>query len=197
MENRINLGRILHAYRVNGYSIFGNDSKNYNLNLIGIRSNKDKPGEFNDHFVCLWKYKGKWNLIQTNITTDPGLYWLKNPLNVNGTFILEPNQYRGVWKKGLHKGRPGLVQKSPVSGWRDNDKDTDTEKQVYVEDAIIGINLHDTKESSNWTASAGCQVIPDSSFYKIFMYICDESIKNWGNSFTYTLFSEDDFFDKK
>ena len=43
-----------------GYNLFEDDSKNYNLNLVGIRSKDETPNTFNDWFTVFCKYQGEW-----------------------------------------------------------------------------------------------------------------------------------------
>ena len=33
-------------------------------------------------------------------TTDPGTYYREDPMNVRGTAVMQPEQYRGVYKIG-------------------------------------------------------------------------------------------------
>src|SRR5690606_4080192 len=69
---------------------------------------------------------GKERLKIWTITTDPGTYWLNNPINRLGTAILKPNQWIDCWQIGNHKGdpkHPALVQVKPVTVWRDSYRD--------------------------------------------------------------------------
>ena len=40
--------------------------------------------------------------------------------------------------------------------------------------------------------SAGCIVIPNLKLFNKFLNVCDQSIKIFGNNFTYTLINEND-----
>jgi hypothetical protein len=62
-----------------GYKVFDNDSKPYNLNIVGLRTADMTPNTFNDWEFVFWKYRGSWEGMKFPITTDPGLYYLKNP----------------------------------------------------------------------------------------------------------------------
>jgi hypothetical protein len=179
------------------YTFFENDSKNYNLNLVGIRTKAKKVNTFDDILLVLWNYKG-WNVNSYIITTDPGLYWLRKPMNVDGTAIVKPGQYRGVWKKGTHKGYPALQQIEPITVIRDYNRDDKLNYNSGVEQTgLFGINLHKsyndyTERVGKW--SAGCQVFRDGTeFDDYFMPLIDKAAKMWGNSFTYTLVCEEDF----
>ena len=177
-----------------GYAFFTNDTKDYNINIIGIRSNDMIPNTFNDKMCVCWKYNGTWNLRQYDCTTDPGLYYLQNPMNSNGTAILVPGQYRGAYCVGLHKGYEALRQQKPMKYWRDVNRDGkfDMTGKIYEEIGYTDIHrANDTKKSlqvDKW--SAGCQVIADSKDFNEFMRICNNAKNIYGNSFTYTLLTE-------
>lgn len=184
-----------------GYSFFGLENP-FNVNIIGVRSFNTKANSFDDTLILIFSdYSGKnWNL-QFDITTDPGLYYLNNPLNYKGTAILVPDQYRGVWEIRKHQGKyKALCEKSdkPVKVYRDNNRDAflDFDRST-IEEGVFGINLHHSNyytESFNvgkW--SAGCQVFKRVKDFNYSMSIFREAKKIWGNSFTYTLLEEKDF----
>src|SRR6478609_4254603 len=126
MKTSPSLEQVIKSMQALGYKIQDSDALDYNLNLVGIRSNDMTPNQFNDWEYVFWKYAGSWELVKFRITTDPGLFYLKNPANVEGTAIVKPGQYINVWSKGLHKGEyPALVQTGPITVFRDNDKDGD------------------------------------------------------------------------
>ena len=84
------------------------------------------------HNVILWfdyitkenNREAYWNRKIYPITTDPGFKSRTNPMNNSGCAILAPNQYRGCWTFGYHKGRyEALVQTKPVKVYRDNNKE--------------------------------------------------------------------------
>ena len=101
----ITIQNIQKALLKKGYNLFEDDSKNYNLNLVGIRSKDETPNTFNDWFTVFWKYQGEWFFYVFKCTTDPGLYWLNHPMNKLGTGILKEGQYHGMWARDLHQGR--------------------------------------------------------------------------------------------
>lgn len=186
-------------FKEKGYKFFENDSKNYNLNIFGIRSSDMTPNSFND-FVCLmWKYKGNWTTKIYEATTDPGLYYLENPMNVNGTAIMVPDQYLGAYEIGLHGEKyEALRQKKVMRYFRDNDRDKEfdlNESLIYEEVAYTNVHHASYTRTSiqvdKW--SAGCIVIADIKKFKEFMKICKKSKDIFGNSFTFTLINERDF----
>lgn len=179
--------------------LFFDKQKPYNLNIIGIRSNTTVSNAFDDHLYLIYR-DDSLNLLSHRfaVTTDPGAHWLKNPLNVNGTAILVPGQYRGSHQIGLHrKTYEALVQKAPVKVWRDNDKDDHIDTGGKIYEGIFGINIHrsnaqgESQVVEKW--SAGCTVFKKVADFNFFMDICRKARNLYGNSFTYTLLEEKDF----
>jgi hypothetical protein len=163
------------------------------INIVGVRTSTQVPNAFDDHMHLVWISKGKWQEKVFVCTTDPGTYWLENPMNVQGTAILVPGQYP-VYKWDMHRGKyEALCQRSgKVSVYRDGNKDNvlDWHDSVITE-GYYGINLHHAGTASTqvdkW--SAGCQVIAKLADWK-------KAFKIWKSSeadlFTYTLIVEAD-----
>lgn len=197
MKTTPSLDTVIKALSKQNYKLFDNDTKPYNLNLVGIRSADTTPNTFNDWEYVFWKYRGSWDVLKFEITTDPGLYYLKSPMNELGTAILKPGQYPGMWTLGKHKGAyPALVQAAPVTVIRDFNRNNYLDYTSGREDkGMFGINNHRAVENGRsimvekW--SAGCQVFADYFQYEIFMRVVSEAVKNWTPSFTYTLLTED------
>jgi hypothetical protein len=173
------------------YAFFSNGD--YNLNIIGVRSNTRIANSFDDTLLCIFKKNGEWVVNNYPITTDAGTHWLKNPMNQKGCAILKENQYRGCYKIGLHRQEyTALVQRKEVEVYRDNNLDNylDMDNKT-IERGFFGINIHrsnpmnESKQVDKW--SAGCQVFKNKSNYDSFISTCEKSSKIWGNSFTYTL----------
>jgi len=182
------------------YSFF--DKGNYNLNIFGIRKNETKPNSFDDLICLAYKVDDKEYMKIYQATTDPGTYWLKNPSNVNGTAILVPGQYKKAFKIGYHQGKyEALKQNTKFKVYRDNDRNNvlNFSAPIY-EGSSFGINIHratanDGQKSvqvDKW--SAGCQVIAAKDDFDEFMNIIRKSAKLYGDVFTYTLFTEQQFF---
>lgn len=181
-----------------GYAWF--TKGDYNLNIIGIRSNnKNKiTNKYDDILVVDYNTGNGHNRVYYNITTEPGLYYTKNLLNTAGAAILVPGQYRGCWQLGLHKNvYKALVQKKPVKVYRDKNKN-----DVYdlhpetIQNGMFGINIHRSSEKVTVDTvnkySAGCQVFNDIKQFESFIRLCEKQRKLYGNSFTYTLINEED-----
>lgn len=182
-----------------GYAYF--DKGLYNLNIIGIRTDNDNKvtNKFDDYLIVIYNSsEGKESRVIYNITTKPGLSTILKPENSKGTAILVPNQYRGCWQLGLHKGKyTALCQKKPVKVYRDNNKNKvyDLEPKT-IDEGIFGINIH--RANKNYARqtvdmySAGCQVFQEPNQFDSFIRLCKKQRDLYGNSFTYTLIDEKD-----
>lgn len=234
------LERIIAVLKAKNYSVFEQDTKNYNLNLVGIRAPNSVPNAFDDVMTVFWKYNGKWTLRYFPCTTDPGLYWLKEPTNPFGTGIVKEGQYKSLWQLGLHQGKyTGLTQKNEVTCIRDFDKDNVldftqpdltflTKKQLNdkyktvewydkegklvwrEQTGFFGMNGHRANSNGGsiqvdrW--SAMCQVLQNKSIfnpenqavkvyeYDYFINLCQKAKAAFGNSFTYSLINDKDFY---
>lgn len=178
------------------------DDRDYNLNLVGVRSDDNRSGQFNDRLMVAFKQHGAELCFSFAFTTDPGVYWRENPMHVDGTAVVVPGQYRGLWRIGSHQGLyEALTQTKRVTVARDNNRDSVAEIDGEHQTGIFGINLHRAhqrkkiKEVEKW--SAGCQVVADPDEYAILMGVCRKAAKLWGNSFTYTLIEEGDLWPEK
>lgn len=189
------------VFRKKDYVFFDNQ-KAFNLNIYGIRTFSDSINSFDDYIGVIYRDDTlEWVTLLFAATTDPGKYWLNNPISTKGTAILVPGQYQGAWKLGLHQGKyEALCQKKPVKVYRDDDKDNELDFDPEdIEEGIFGINIH---RSNPYTESyyvdkwsAGCQVFKKIADYNRFMVLIRKAKELYGNSFTYTLLTEKDFLD--
>ena len=182
-----------------GYAFFDYKKKAWNLNIIGVRSDIAKANKFDDSMYVVYRNSSREGEVRLyRITTDPGTYYLKNPMNVNGTAIVVPGQYRSAYKRGTHYPYEALVQrgKNPIKIYRDRDKDEilDMDPDTIIE-GHFGINIHKAGTDSSivhkW--SAGCQVFKTSSDFNDFMKLIHRSESHWGKYYSYTLLEEKDF----
>ena len=187
-------------FKKKGYAYFTNGQ--YNLNLIGVRSNNNNKvtNKYDDFLVVIYNTtKGPTRKVFP-ITTEPGATQVANPSNKKGVAILVPGQYRGVWKIDLHNGKyKALCQRNgAVKVYRDNNKDN-----VYdlnpknIDKGWFGINIHRSSPYYPPTFvngySAGCQVLQRPSDFNTLMYLANCQIKaGKGDTFTYTLINEED-----
>ena len=176
-----------------GHKVFDNPRYDYDLNIFGIRNKHGETNAFDDTLGVLYLWDGSWRGHYWRGTVDPGAYWLENPMNVKGTAVMCPGQYRGAYEIGSHRGKPGLVQSGPVSVWRDYNRDTTIDRQGDPDHGLFGCNLHRAGASSKFVDrwSAGCQVWATERDFEEFMDICDKQVKMTGfKTFTYTLLDQ-------
>ncbi len=170
----------------------------YNVNLVGVRNMDGRVNKFDDMLLMICRDNHKrWIVDSYQITTDPGLYWLHHPMNVDGTAILCPNQYRGAYRIDKHRGKyDALCQLgAPVTVWRDDNRDSTYNMDDDTKDTgFFGINIHKAGRNSTnvnkW--SAGCQVFKNDGDFKEFMTTMQIAKDRFGNSFTYTLIERTD-----
>ena len=173
----------------------------YNLNIFGIRKYPGTVNKFDDVIGLAYKVNSVWTLKMYDATTDPGLYWMNNLMNVDGTAILKEGQYRGAWKIGLHKGQyQALVQNKNITVYRDRNKDNKHDfDENRLQSGMFGINIHRATANAGQKSvqvdkwSAGCQVIAANADFKEFMNIVNKAAKLYGKTFTYTLIDILDF----
>ena len=181
------------------HSVYKNDTKPYNLNIVGIRATNPTTNRFNDLMCVFWKYEGQWNIYKMQCTTLPGLHWLENPMNPKGCAILKEGQYKATYSVDKHNSKYlALCQRlGEVTVYRDDDKDREYDMIAGTEQTgMFGINLHRASEYREAERvnknSAGCQVIQDPNEYEVHMDVVIKAAEIWGNKFTYTLINEKD-----
>lgn len=179
----------------NGYIIY---TAPYKLNIWGFRANSEKPNVFDDElhvFTNISKTNiPKWAYLIFKITTDPGTFWLKNPMAAQGTAILKAGQYRNTYRIDKHLGKYyALCQREgKVTVIRDYNRDSILDfYNGREETGMFGINIHRAKKvGTTYTInrhSAGCQVFQNVKDFDFFMQLCEVHRKKYGNLFTYTL----------
>ncbi len=167
----------------------------FELNIVGIRSENSVPNSFDDFIHVFAKDdKGEWDHRIHRATTDPGTFWLNNPMSPQGTAILHEGQYSNTYSLGMHRGKYlALVQLGgKVNVIRDYNRNTaldyDSDKS---ETGFFGINIHRALVSGKTKSvdkhSAGCQVFEDAAEFTAFVARCTKHRKHYGNKFTYTL----------
>lgn len=173
----------------------------YNLNIFGVRSASNEVNKFDDIVGLAYLVGGTPTLKMYTATTDPGLYYLTNPMRVEGTAILKEGQYKGAFKIGMHKGSyQALVQNKALPLYRDRNKDSKLDfDESTIMTEMAGINIHRATGNAGGKSvqvdkwSAGCQVIAAFDDFKEFMSIINKSAEIYGDVFTYTLLNEKDF----
>jgi hypothetical protein len=167
----------------------------YEMNIVGIRSDSTKPNSFDD-LMLVWYKDDDGNTVEHAfpITSDPGTYWLENPMNPKGTAILKQGQYKDAYKVGLHQGKyKALKQAKPVTVLRQYDRKNELDFLNGKSDTgMHGINIHRANSSGTTKTinkySAGCQVFANVDDFNKFLSMADRQKDLYGNKFTYTLF---------
>ena len=191
----LNQPPILNRVESLGYKIF--TQKEYDLNIIGIRSQNRRPGLFDDEICVCYKEGFDWIEERYKATTDPSMEQHKDPDNPKGVAILKPGQYRGVYKIDKHAGKYyALCQRgAEVTVYRDNNLNERTD-YINEESGYFGINLHRAHPNkivqSTRAYSHGCQVIQNPADFMRLMGLARLQIGIGYESFTYTLIEATD-----
>lgn len=185
------LQRIKALLKHKGFELF---SRPYELNIVGMRSKSTIPNRFDDELHVFYKTSPLHTEYHVfKITTDPGTFWLKNPMQPQGTAILAEGQYKNAYAIGKHRGQyNALVQVKPVTIMRDYDRNAVLDfyngKKTR---GLYGINIHRANSTGKTKSvdknSAGCQVFENASDFAKFMQLCEKHKSRYGNQFTYTL----------
>jgi hypothetical protein len=199
-DKKLNIRGLIRQLKKKNYKVF---ERPYELNIVGIRANTTKADKFDDLIYVFWKdSKKKWQGKAYPATTDPGTYWLKNPMHPKGSAILKEGQYIDTWIKRLHpstnKGYGqymALGEEKPVTVYRDYDRNAILDFYNGNEHTgNFGINIHRASvNGDNKTIkrnSAGCQVFQNANDFAEFMKMVDKQKDLYGNKFTYTLIDE-------
>lgn len=167
------------------------------LNIAAFRNLND-PDQWNDKIVYYyWDESGglHYNEIM-EATTDPGIDYLKNPMNSSGCAIICEGWHRKLWKLGVHKGYKALQQYSPVKVYRDNTSDSHPDiNKSTIEEGMFGINLHHAGTNKNSpspkvsTWSAGCCVIRRIDDWNDFINIVQRCYDHGQRYFSLALFN--------
>jgi hypothetical protein len=178
-----------------GYKIF--TQKEYDLNIIGIRSQDRRPGLFDDEIRVCYKEGFDWIEERYKATTDPSMEQHRDPDNPKGVAVLKPGQYRGVYKIDKHAGKYfALCQRgAEVTVYRDNNLNERTD-YINEESGYFGINLHRAHShkivQSTRAYSHGCQVIQNPADFMRLMGLARLQVGIGYESFTYTLIEATD-----
>lgn len=184
----------LNQLRGLGYKTF--ESKDFDLNLIGIRSQNRTAGKFDDLFMVIYKHADQYVQEEYVCTVDPSAEQHLAPNHEVGVAILKAGQYRGAYKLGKHRGKyKALVQTGgKVTIYRDNTLDREAD-HIQPIAGYFGINIHRAHSykiaTSTQYYSHGCTVIQHPADYARLISLCEIQEKLLGyKSFTYTLLED-------
>lgn len=196
------LEQIVDVMRSKGMRIF---TSPFDMNLGGIRTYDNKSEEFNDWLFMFYNDdKGKLCGIVEAGTTDAGLYYRKNPINVEGTAIIASEfQNLGVYEyqnpavdgKLGHKGQEAFRLVAKIMMRRDADRDEYLEEdgEAYLDNcATNGHDMGDLgKRVDKW--SAGCWGSVRKTMDKFFALAKLQIQHGHGTRFTFTMLHEKSF----
>lgn len=165
------------------------------MNIVGVRSSETRANEFDDVMYFIWREGDEWLHKAFRVTTDPGTFWLENPMRAEGAAIVVEGHYPGAYTWGSHRGQyETLVQRGGrIKVYRDANRDQiiDTDESTIME-GFFGCNIHkagaDSERVHKW--SAGCQVFAREADWRYAMALCRSTE---AESFDYTLLLESDF----
>jgi len=168
-------GRIVRAMRKRGHWIARHSDC---LNIIYVEGldpdgtpNDNAPNCFNDLRLLIRvvdgvpKIAGAWEA-----TTEPSRRWTQDPMNPKGAARIAFGQYK-AWAMGMHHGHEALVQVSPITVYRDANKDYRRDGDAR-DTGLFGINQHwgyDLPRNDLGTSSAGCLVGRSTAGHREFM----------------------------
>jgi hypothetical protein len=169
-----------------GHAVFAGERNPRDVNLISVRHGKNTPHQGDDLLYAAWREVagGSWTVRVWPCETEPGIPYLAKPMNTKGTAILAPGQYRKAWRRGLHRGRPALVQVRPVRVFRDADRDAQIEIDPNtLDEGLFGINIHDVR---TYAELAGCTGLLGPHLTEL-LAVYDMTAALYGPEITYTL----------
>ncbi len=189
------ISKLKYIAKSNGYIIYDDP---YKLNIWGVRSPSTTPNSFDDEihvfYTGIVNRKKKWEHHIFKCTTDPGTYWLENPMNPQGTALLATGQYIDTYKIAKHRNKYyALCQRlKKVTVIRDYNRNAILDfYNGKTQTGMFGINIHRARKTGDTfqvdSHSAGCQVFQNASDFEYFMRLCEIHKKIHGNVFTYTL----------
>ena len=184
--------------RDNGMVVF---ERPFDVTLGGIRTKDNSSNKFNDWlFASLFTDRGGIMSIIVEGTTDAGLYYRENPMNVDGTaIIMHGKQYRGAYtymEKGGHRGQEAFRQTGPMDYWRDANRDIylDFDGEVQL-GKIFATNGHDMgkvgEDVNKW--SAGCWGSEEENMDLLYLMAKIQIAHGFGDKFSYALLHENMF----
>lgn len=174
-------------------------AKPYDLNLFGIRNPNPKPDAWDDTIGIAFRDRNGYGRVAVwPGTTDPGLYYLQNPLTSSGCIIVDFGHHPKCYRRGLHRGYKALKQVAPMRYLFDVNKDGvldwNTSKR---ETSLRATNMHRGLENSIVATvgkfSAGCQVVQHPNDFAYLLSIVDLQAAWIGSDLlSYTVFNEAD-----
>lgn len=168
----------------------------WDLWVFGVRHPDRKPDAWDDLVgVAYVDGAGERQVEVWRATTDPGVPWLRSPMNEAGTAVLVPGQHRGAFRLGTFRDRPALRQAKPLHVFRDADGDDHAEHGPSVAVGMWGLHIH-----APWRnglkrvgrASAGCQVLHETKAMDRLVELVErQAAAGLGSHVSYSLWAPD------
>ena len=189
--------KLISAYKNKNYPYY--KQGDFNVNLFGIRCVDSFDNKFSDILGISYSENGVLKILTIPGTTRPGTLLHDIP---GGVACIVPGYYPKIWEfRDDYTGwlkYPYFYQIGKFRIWRDEKKDEIIDHTNEQDIANVGLNCHrmswDGIEGQtgvfNW--SEGCQGSEEPEFKKL-LPIIRESVKKYGNIFSYALFELKDF----
>jgi hypothetical protein len=194
---------IIRVLEKSNFKIF---QKPFDINLGGIRTKDNTANTFND-FLFAFCYDDKNGIICRIVegTTDAGLYYRLNPMNIEGTAIIQHNvQHRGAYQlqdpgkdpsQRGHRGQKAFRQVKAMKYWRDANRNKYLDFDGEEKTGVYYTNGHFMgtigKNVNKW--SAGCWGTVVEKMDELFE-VCQLQVDNGlGDKFSFSLLHENDF----
>jgi hypothetical protein len=194
---RPTIEEIHEVMRESGMKIFETP---FDVTMGGIRTKDNASNKFNDWiFASFYTDRGGMMSVVIEGTTDAGLYYRENPMNVDGTAIIQHGvQHRGAYTymlKGGHRGQEAFRQTGKMKYWRDANRDQYLDFDGEEKEAIYATNGHDMgkvgENIGKW--SAGCWGAEEENMDLLYI-IANIQIKHGlGDKFSFALLHENQF----
>jgi len=176
------------------------------ITLGGIRTKDNLSNKFNDWlFASFFTKDGGIESLILPGTTDAGLYYRMNPLNIDGTAIIKHGiQHRGAYQyqnpkvnedQRGHRGKEAFRQIKNMDYWRDNDRDEYLEFEGEEFTDNFATNGHDMGTAGNnvgkW--SAGCWGSTEGNMEMLYLIAKKQMEAGLGDKFSYAMLHENMF----
>jgi hypothetical protein len=158
--------RIIRFMMDKGYDIFDGEREQNIIYIEGVnpdgRLNSDRIDGWND-ISCLISFSNNtpyFAMKPVTATTEPGRYYIDNPLHPEGAFRIAFGQQR-AWRVGQHGTdlHSALVQVDNIRGFRDLNKDGSRVGDKLYVGYDMGVNHHGSYTTGIvGRSSAGCLV---------------------------------------
>lgn len=124
-----------------GHAIF---TRPWSANLVVLRGDGG-PGDFDGSIHLVYATDTGATIEHSwPAATRPGMPALRRPRNPEGVAVIAPGQYRLAYARGLHRGRPAMVQVGNVEVYRDDDRDKTLDPSRRRHRGVFAVNIHDT-----------------------------------------------------